>query len=153
MSQALQERRTKDTSERAQPLSDVERLRRMLDQTFGSFGLPALATESVGWAPPVDIEEQDNAFVIEAELPGVQKDDVNIELVANELMITGEIKEREREGIFRKRTRRIGRFEYRVRLPEQVDGENVEANLKDGVLTVRVPKREQAERRRIQVKS
>ena len=153
MSQALQERRTKDTSERAQPLSDVERLRRMLDQTFGSFGLPALATESVGWAPPVDIEEQDDAYVIDAEAPGVKKDDVNIELISNELMITGEIKEREREGILRKRTRRIGRFEYRVRLPEQVDPDNVEAKLKDGVLSVRVPKHEQAERRRIQVKS
>jgi HSP20 family protein len=153
MSQALQERRTKDTSERAQPLSDVERLRRMLDQTFGSFGLPALATESVGWAPPVDIEEQDDAYVIEAEVPGVKKDDVNIELISNELMITGEIKEREREGILRKRTRRIGRFEYRVRLPEQVDPDNVEAKLKDGVLSVRVPKHEHAERRRIQVKS
>lgn len=153
MSQALQERRTKDTSERAQPLSDVERLRRMLDQTFGSFGLPALATESVGWTPPVDIEEQDDAYVIEAEVSGVKKDDVNIELISNELMVTGEIKEREREGILRKRTRRIGRFEYRVRLPEQVDADKVEANLKDGVLSVRVPKREQAERRTIQVKS
>jgi HSP20 family protein len=153
MSQALQERRTKDTSERAQPLSDFERLRRMLDQTFGSFGLPALATESVGWAPPVDIEEQDDAYVIEAEVPGVKKDDVNIELISNELMVTGEIKEREREGILRKRTRRIGRFEYRVRLPEQVDPDSVEAKLKDGVLSVRVPKHEQAERRRIQVKS
>jgi HSP20 family protein len=153
MSQALQERRTKDTSERAQPLSDIDRLRRMLDQTFGSFGLPALATESVGWAPPVDIEEQDDAYVIEAEVPGVRKDDVNIELISNELMITGEIKEREREGILRKRTRRIGRFEYRVRLPEQVDPDNVEAKLKDGVLSVRVPKHEHAERRRIQVKS
>jgi HSP20 family protein len=153
MSQALQERRTRDTSEKAQPLSDVERLRRMLDQTFGSFGLPSFVTESVGWSPPVDIEEQDNAYVIEAELPGVQKDDVNIELVSNELMITGEIKEREREGILRKRTRRIGRFEYRVRLPEQVDADKVEANLKDGVLSVRVPKREQAKRRTIQVKS
>jgi HSP20 family protein len=153
MSQALQERRTKDTSERAQPLSDVERLRRMLDQTFGSFGLPALATESVGWAPPIDIEEQDDAYVIEAEVPGVTKDDVNIELISNELMVTGEIKEREREGILRKRTRRIGRFEYRVRLPEQVDPDSVEAKLKDGVLSVRVPKHEQAERRKIQVKS
>ena len=153
MSQALQERRTRDTSERAQPLSDVERLRKMLDQTFGSFGLPALATESVGWAPPVDIEEQDDAYVIEAELPGVAKDDVNIELISNELMITGELKEREREGILRKRTRRIGRFEYRVRLPEQVDPDNVEAKLTNGVLSVRVPKREQVERRRIQVKS
>jgi HSP20 family protein len=153
MSQALQERRTKDTSERAQPLSDVERLRRMLDQTFGSFGLPALATESVGWSPAVDIDDQDDAHVIEAEVPGVKKDDVYIELISNELMVTGEIKERERDGILRKRTRRIGRFEYRVRLPEQVDPDNVEAKLKDGVLSVRVPKHEQAERRRIQVKS
>ena len=153
MSQALQERRTRDTSERAQPVSELERLRRLLDQTFGGFGLPALATESVGWAPPVDIEEQDDAYVIEAEVPGVTKDDVNIELVSNELTITGEIKEREREGILRKRTRRVGRFEYRVRLPEQVDPNNVEAKLTDGVLSVRVPKQEQAERRRIQVQS
>jgi HSP20 family protein len=153
MSQALQERRTRDTSERTQPLSELERLRRLLDQTFGGFGLPALASESVGWAPPVDIEEQDDAYVIEAEVPGVTKDDVNIELVSNELTITGEIKEREREGILRKRTRRVGRFEYRVRLPEQVDPDNVEAKLADGVLSVRVPKHEHAERRRIQVKS
>ena len=153
MSQALQERRTRDTSESAQPLTEVERLRRMLDQTFGSFGLPSFAIETVGWTPPVDIEEQDNAYVVEAELPGVEKNDVNIELVANELMITGEIKEREREGILRKRTRRIGRFEYRVRLPEQVDADNIDAKLKDGVLLVRVPKLERAERRKIQVKS
>ena len=152
MSQALQERRTRDTSDRAQPLSELERLRRLLDQTFGGFGVPALATESVGWAPPVDIEEQDDAYVIEAELPGVAKDDVDIELISNELMITGELKEREREGILRKRTRRVGRFEYRVRLPEQVDPDRVEAKLTDGVLSVRVPKHEQAERRRIQVK-
>ena len=149
MSQALSERRTRDTSERTQPLNDVERLRRMLDQTFGSFGLPGLMTEAVGWSPPVDIEEQDDAYVIEAELPGVQKDDVNIELQSNELMVTGEIKEREREGILRKRTRRIGRFEYRVRLPEQVDSDNVEAKLNDGVLTVRVPKVQRADRRQI----
>jgi HSP20 family protein len=124
----------------------------MLDQTFGSFGLPSFLTESVGWSPPVDIEEQDNAYLIEAEVPGVDKKDVNIELVSNELMVTGEIKEREREGVLRKRTRRLGRFEYRVRLPEQVEGDNVEASLEDGVLTVRVPKVQQSERRRIQVK-
>jgi HSP20 family protein len=124
----------------------------MLDQTFGSFGLPGLMTEAVGWSPPVDIEEQDDAYVIEAELPGVQKDDVNIELQSNELMVTGEIKEREREGILRKRTRRIGRFEYRVRLPEQVDSDNVEAKLNDGVLTIHVPKVQRADRRQIKVK-
>src|SRR4029450_11181389 len=106
------------------------------DQTFGSFGLPALPTESVGWVPPVDIEEQDDAYVIEAELPGVAKEDVDIGLISTELMITGEIKEREREGILRKRTRRIGRFEYRVRLPEQVDPDRGEAELADRARSV-----------------
>jgi HSP20 family protein len=153
MSQVLPERRTRDTSDRAQPVNEVERLRRMLDQTFGGFGLPALLTESVGWSPPVDIEEQDNAYVIEAEMPGADRKDVKIELVANELMITGEIKEREREGILRKRTRRVGRFEYRVRLPEQVDADKIDAKLKDGVLSVRVPKLEGAQRRQIEVKA
>ena len=70
MSQALQERRPRDTSE-AQPLTEVERLRRMLDQTFGSFGLSSLVTESVGWSPPVDIEEQDNAIAEKAGRPRI----------------------------------------------------------------------------------
>jgi HSP20 family protein len=153
MSQVIPERRPRDTADKSQPLNELDRLRRMLDQTLGGFGVPALLTESVGWSPPVDIEEQDNAYVIEAELPGVNKQDVNIELVANELTVTGEIKEREREGILRKRTRRIGRFEYRVRLPEQVDADHIEAKLKDGVLMVRVPKMEKAQRRQIEVKS
>src|SRR5918994_6378852 len=153
MSQALQERRTRDTSERAQPLSEVERLRRMLDHTFGAFGLPALATESMGWSPPVDIEEQDDAYVIEAELPGVKREDVNIEVIGNELSITGEIKERERTGALRRRTRRTGRFEYRVRLPEQVDASKIEASLDQGVLTVQVPKSERAQRQKIEIKS
>jgi HSP20 family protein len=108
--------------------------------------------EPIGWSPPVDIEEQDDAYVIEAELPGVKREDVNIEVVGNELSITGEIKERERKGVLRRRTRRVGRFEYRVRLPEQVDPEKVEANLDGGILSVRVPKIQRAERRRIEVK-
>jgi HSP20 family protein len=156
MSQTLPERRSAASSERWEPLGDLERaterMRRMLDQTFGGFGLPALA-EVASWSPPVDIEERDDAYVIEAELPGVDRKDVNIDLVGNELTITGEIKEKEREGILRRRTRRIGRFEYRVMLPDQVDPENIDAQLKDGVLTVRAPKSQRAQRRRVEVKS
>jgi hypothetical protein len=72
-------------------------MRRMLDQTFGSFGWPAPA-EARGWSPLVDIEEADDAYVIEAELPGVKPENVNIELVGNELAITGKVKEREHKG-------------------------------------------------------
>jgi HSP20 family protein len=124
----------------------------MLEQTFGSLGWPS-PTEQGGWSPLVDIEEADDAYVVEADLPGVKRQDVNIELVGNELMVTGEIKERERKGALRRQTRRVGRFDYRIVLPDHVDDDKVEANLTDGVLTVRVPKAERAQRRKIEVKS
>src|SRR5919109_4563753 len=125
-------------------------MRRMLEQTFGAFGLPSSLVERGGWSPLVDIEESDDAYVIEAELPGVKREDVNIELVGNELAISGEIKERKREGTLRRQTRRTGRFEYLVSLPDHVDGEKIEASLDNGILTVRAPKSERAQRRRIE---
>jgi HSP20 family protein len=128
----------------------AERMRRIAEQMFSGLGSPALLAEAAAWTPLVDIEEEDDAYVLEVELPGVQRDDVNIELVGNELMITGELKERERKGIMRRRTRRVGRFDYRVMLPSQVDAEHIEARINDGVLTVRVPKLDQG-RRRIEV--
>jgi HSP20 family protein len=131
----------------------TDRMRRLLDQTFSGFGWPSGLGEATGWSPLVDIEEMDDAFVFEAELPGVKREDVNIEVVGNELAITGELKERERKGTLRRRTRRTGRFEYRVSLPSQVDADQIEAGLKEGVLTLRVPKAEKAQRRRIEVKS
>jgi HSP20 family protein len=136
-----------------EPVDQVtERMRRMAEQMFAGLGTPALLAEASSWTPFVDIEEGDDAYVLEVELPGVQRDDVNIELVGNELMISGELKERERKGIVRRRTRRVGRFDYRVMLPSQVEAKNIEAKLHDGVLTVRVPKQEQG-RRRIEVKA
>ena len=158
MSQVVPERRSTSTPERWEPLSELEqvtqRMRRMLDQTFGGFGFAApLMAEPDGWVPRVDVEEQDGAYVVEAELPGVKREDVNIELVRNELSITGEIKEEEREGTLRRHTRRTGRFEYRVTLPDPVDAEKIEARLDNGVLTVRVPKSERAERRTIEIQS
>jgi HSP20 family protein len=156
MSQLLPERRSGRASERWEPLSELEqvseRMRRFLDQTFGG-DWSSFLREADGWSPFVDIEETDDAYVLEAEVPGVKREDVNIEVVGNELAITGELKERERAGILRRRTRRTGRFAYRVSLPDQVDSDQVDANLKDGVLTVRVPKAQRAQRRRIEVKS
>jgi HSP20 family protein len=150
----LPERRSA-LAERREPLSEfeqiTERMRRMLDETLGDGS--SLLAQPMAWVPPVDIEERDDAYVIEAELPGVKREDVDIELVGNELTISGEIKERERAGLLRRRTRRMGRFEYRVVLPVQVDPDNIEAGLDGGVLTVRVPKSERERRRKISVNS
>jgi HSP20 family protein len=155
MSQLLPDRRRRG-SERWEPLGELEqvtqRMRQMLDQTMGDSFLPVAMGELESWSPPVDIEEQDDAYLVEAEVPGVKHDDVNIELVGNELLITGEIKERERVGIIRRRTRRRGRFAYRVVLPEQVDADEIDAKLDDGVLTVRVPKSQRAQRRQVEIK-
>jgi HSP20 family protein len=128
-----------------------ERMRRMLEQTLGSFASQSLLSDASTWTPFVDIEEEDGAYLIEAELPGVRREDIAIELVGNELSISGELKERERKGIVRRRTRQVGRFDYRVTLPSLVEAERIEARLADGVLTVRVPMVEQARRQRIEV--
>jgi HSP20 family protein len=157
MSQLLPERRIRGSAQRWEPLSELEqvteRMRRLLDQTFGDPGWPSAFGESGAWSPPVDIEETDDTYVLEAELPGVKREDVDIEIVGNELAIKGQVVERERQGVLRRRTRRTGRYEYRVALPDQVDGDKVDANLKDGVLTVRVPKSQKAQRRRVEVKT
>ena len=158
MSQTLPERRSTSEPQRSQPLNELEqmnqRLRRMLEQTFGELGWSSsLLTEAGGWSPFVDIEEQDDAYELEVELPGVKREDVNIEVVGNELSITGEIKEKERKGAMRRRTRRTGRFEYRVRLPDQVDSSKIQASLDQGVLTVRVPKAERAKRQKVEIKA
>jgi HSP20 family protein len=157
MSQLLPERRRPGAPERWEPFQEfeqvTERMRRMLEETFGGFGRwPSLLQETAGWSPPVDIEEQDDAYVLEAELTGVRRENVDIELVGNELAITGELKEKEHTGVVRRRTRRTGHFDYRVTLPEQVDADQIEASLDDGVLTVRVPKSERAQRRKVAIK-
>jgi HSP20 family protein len=154
VSQLLPERRSRIAPGRWEPFSELEqvseRMRRLLEQTFSDFGARA---ETGGWTPLVDIEETEDAYVVDAELPGVKREDVQIEIVGSELTITGQNEERERKGAMRRQTRRTGRFDYRVGLPEAVDPEKVEANLKDGVLSVRIPKSQRAQRRKIEVKA
>src|SRR5918996_5133837 len=105
MSQLLPERRSRGGFERWEPMSELEqlseRMRRMLDQTFSGLAWPSFVTESGGWSPLVDIEETDDDYVVEAELPGVKRENVSIDLAGSELTITGEVRERERTGRLR----------------------------------------------------
>ncbi|HWF35092.1 MAG TPA: Hsp20/alpha crystallin family protein [Solirubrobacteraceae bacterium] len=137
---------------RWEPFRELENLHSQMGELMDSVWAPMGAGNGV-WVPTVDIEETEDAWIVEAELPGVDGKDVNVELRDSELSITGEIKERERKGILRRRSRRTGRFDFRVTLPGDADAEHIEANLKDGILTVRVPKAEQARARRIEVKA
>ncbi|MBH5333952.1 Hsp20/alpha crystallin family protein [Streptomyces pactum] len=103
------------------------------------------------WVPPADLEETEDAYLLQVELPGVRREDVTVELNAGELSVHGEVRERERAGVLRSGTRRTGRFDHRVSLPRDTDAEHVTAELRDGVLTVTVPKAERSRPRRIEI--
>jgi HSP20 family protein len=74
---------------------------RLAQSVFGGL------TGDGAWLPAADVVETDSAYVIEVELPGVRREDVDVNLNGNELVVTGEVKERKREGLFRRRTRRV----------------------------------------------
>lgn len=136
--------------QRWQPFPEIQELQDQMGQLMER----VMAGEEGGvWVPLVDIEETEDAWIVEADLPGVKPEDVNVEVRGSELAISGEIKEREREGILRRRTRKTGEFDYHITLPGDADAENIEAELRDGVLTVRIPKPEQERPRRIDVRS
>lgn len=109
------------------------------------------AAPAAAWTPLADVTESDGAFHVEMELPGVKSRDIDVEANGQELVVTGEIKERERTGVLRRSTRRTGAFEYRLRLPGEVDTEKIDARMSDGVLTITVPKAEVAKPRRIEI--
>jgi HSP20 family protein len=98
------------------------------------------AAERVAWAPHADLTETDDAYVVDAELPGLKDEDIDIQVAEREIVITGELKEAERKGTLHSTTRRTGRFEYRATLPGQVNADDVSATLKEGLLTVSIPK-------------
>jgi HSP20 family protein len=141
--------------QRWEPFRELEQLQDQMDRLMQTAWSPGGDGNGGVWMPVADIEETEDAWIVETELPGVDRKDVNVELRDSELIISGEIKEKERKGILRRRTRRTGRFEYRVALPGPgpYDSDQVSASLHDGVLTVRVPKAETGKPRRIEVKA
>ena len=136
-----------------EPMRELDQIQQQTFQLLQSM-LGASPFAGVGtWVPAVDIEETEDSWILEAELPGAKSDDIDIEAHDNEIQITGEIVEKERAGILRRRTRHVGRFEYRVTLPGPIDPDSIDASLDDGILRVTVPKPEQARPRRVQIQT
>jgi HSP20 family protein len=107
------------------------------------------------FSPRVDVYEEKDALVLAAELPGLKAEDVKVDVEKNVLTLSGERKlekQEEKDG-YRVLERQFGSFARSFVLPETVDGEKIEAALADGVLKVRIPKRPQAQPRKITVKA
>ena len=148
---ALPIRRNQGDVTRWEPLAEINRLNEQLREYLANWSsVPSLLGE--GFTPLADVEETDDAYVVEVELPGVKGEDLSVEVAGRRLTVSGERKERERVGILRRQTRTVGRFHYEVVLPGEVDEEGIQASLDEGVLTVQVPKAEAERPRRIPVK-
>jgi HSP20 family protein len=134
-------------------LSVRDEMNRVLNEVFGRSANDESAWFSGAWAPPVDIYETDDALVMKAELPGFSKDDINIELKENTLVIRGERKREDevKEGSYHRIERAYGAFQRSFLLPTTVDQNKVNASYKDGVLELRLGKVQAAQPKRIAV--
>ncbi len=147
---ALPARREPAEATRWDPFAELNRLNQQLRGYLERWNdLPSLVEGA--FTPLADVEETDDAYVVEIELPGVKRDDVTVEVSGRRLSVTGERKERERVGILRRRTRTVGQFHYEVVLPGDVEDDGVSASMDEGVLTVTVPKPASQRPRRIPV--
>lgn len=105
------------------------------------------------WTPRMDLSETDDAFLIKVDLPGLKKDEITVNVEDHRLMVRGERKEerKEEKENFLRMERSSGSFFRSVTLPPAVKEDAIQAEFKDGVLTITIPKTEESTSRRIQV--
>jgi HSP20 family protein len=130
------------------PFADLNRIQREFEKSY--FGPRSRAD----FAPAVDVHEDAESLVLRAELPGVKKEDVDISIDANVLTLKGERKlEKEEQGRrYHRVERAYGTFVRQFQLSSNIDSSKIDAQLADGVLTVRLAKREELKPRKIDVK-
>jgi HSP20 family protein len=123
----------------------------MFREAFSPSGETELSTRS--WAPPVDIYETENDIVLKAELPGVDPRDVEVRIEDNTLYLKGERKfEKEvKEQNYHRVERSYGSFARSFSLPNSISADKVKAEFKDGMLTLTMPKREEAKPKTIKI--
>jgi HSP20 family protein len=110
-----------------------------------------VGTDAPGWTPPVDLYETGGAFVLTAELPGLTRDDIDIHAEETRIVIRGERAGHVPCEQYHRVERGHGRFSRAFALPESIDVHGVTADLKDGILTVVLPKANDRGARRIAV--
>jgi HSP20 family protein len=136
----------------------VDRWVNLRDEINSMFEMPILSNFGrqsqlfSGWAPALDLYQNNDNVVAVVELPGMRKEEIEISLHDGMLTVSGERKIEKSEGEKAERTERVtGKFRRSVTLPTRVDADKVAASYKDGVLTVTLPKAEEAKPKQIQV--
>lgn len=140
---------------RRSPNRTLHNLQREVDSLFDRFfdRTGGDGSTSAVWAPQTDLLETDDAFRLRLDVPGMTKEDIDINLQNGTLTVSGErTSEQTDEGEEYVRVERaFGTFHRTFRLPDAVDQENIEATYEDGVLSINVPKTEESTRRQIEI--
>ena len=138
------------------PFRNLSTLRDEIDRLFEppfENWLPNTREYSSGWLPPVDLFEDKDTLIVKAELPGMKQEQIDIALHDGVLTISGERKEEQnyKEAETHRSERLRGRFQRTLSLPASVDTDKAKAAYKDGILTVTLPKSEEAKPKQIPV--
>ena len=141
---------------RWEPVREINGLQTEMNRLFNTFFDASGQSPQGGarrWLPAMDLVEDDDVFVLRADLPGLSEEDVNLELEDNVLTISGERKSEhaERREGFHRVERAYGSFSRQLTLPEGVDADGIEAQFDKGVLEVRVPKPEERKPRKLNI--
>lgn len=141
-------------------LKELEDMRRDMDRLFEEFFAPArrrrtwpVKTETAVVAPSIDMLDRENEIVVRAELPGVNKEDLDISLTKEALVLKGEVKREEetKEANYYLSERSYGSFSRTIPLPVEVDTERVKASFKNGILELVIPKKEESKPKEIKI--
>jgi HSP20 family protein len=127
---------TRRTCSTGYPLTGLERLHRQLSD-YINLCRHAPTGLAHRFTPPADMEETDDAYVVDIELPGVKHSDIDIDLTGRRLTVSGQRHERQHQGIVHRHERTAGHFSSRIDLPSGVTGPVADIVLEAGVLTLR----------------
>lgn len=140
---------------RSSPVGTIGQITREMDRVFSG-----LLNDADGFFlrspayPAINVWEEGDDFLAEVEVPGFKMNDLEVEVLDNELTLKGKrVTEVEQNATFHRRERSATEFERSITLPVSIDAEKVEATLKNGVLTIKLPKAEVARARKITVKT
>lgn len=137
---------------RWQPFREIETLRRQFDELFEELSGGRRESEMT-WAPAVEIQDTDDHLFLRAQIPGIEPKDLDIRVTRDAVYIAGEHRSEnkaEEKGYFRSEFR-YGKFERAIPLPVPVQNELVEADYKNGILTLTLPKVQEAQRRVVRI--
>jgi HSP20 family protein len=140
---------------RWEPFREIDTLQRELNRLFDSLGTSSSGKEKLGlgFVPPAEMTETDDAVHIRLEVPGMEAKDLNIEVTAESVAISGERKEEtktEEKGMTRSEFR-YGQFRRVIPLPTRINNQNVKAEYKDGILKLELPKAEEEKHKVVKV--